>query len=106
MTIPDRRVNDLGGLPGGPVDRHEHPNTLFEKRVDAMVMLLTHPATGAFRVDGLRRAVEANSAEDYVSRGYYEKWLYAVRDLLVEQSIVTQAELDARMTRITAEPAA
>ncbi|MGA0596550.1 hypothetical protein [Enterovirga sp. CN4-39] len=100
--IPERAVNDLGGLDGGPVDRHEHPLTLFEKRVDALVMLMTNPSIGAFRVDALRRAIEANSPETYASRGYYEKWLYAVRDLLVEQEVLAPAEIEARISALRA----
>jgi len=84
MQTKERGVNDVGGLPGGPVDREEHAETLFEKRVDALVMLLTHPRIGAFKVDSLRRSVEMNSPEDYASLGYYPKWMRAICLLLIE----------------------
>lgn len=95
-----RKVNDVGGLPGGPVDHHEHAVSLFEKRVDALVMLLVNPAVGAFKVDAMRRGVEANTAKDYAELGYYVKWLRAVRDLLVEQNILTAAEIDTRIAHL------
>jgi nitrile hydratase len=105
MTIPERRVNDIGGLEGGPVERHEHAVTLFEKRVDALVMLLVSPGIGAFKVDALRRAVESNSPEDYTSFSYYVKWLNAVRDLLVEQGVIERDELERRIAELAAAEA-
>ena len=102
MAIPERRVNDVGGLPGGPVDAHEHAVSLFEKRVDALVMLLAGPAIGAFKVDALRRAVESNSPEAYTSLGYYVKWLNAVRELLIEQAVIDRDELDGRIAALAA----
>ena len=101
-VVDERRVNDVGGLAGGPVDQHEHAVSLFEKRVDALVMLLVHPAVGAFRVDAMRRGVEANTAEDYAALGYYVKWLRAVRGLLVEQGVLTDAEIEGRIAQLRA----
>ena len=102
MDVPTRRVNDVGGLEGGAIVHDEHAVSLFEKRVDALVMLLTNPAVGAFRVDALRRAVEANSPQAYTSLGYYVKWLHAVRDLLIEQAVVDRDELDRRIAALDA----
>ena len=96
----ERGVHDVGGLPGGKINREETPETLFEKRVDAMVMLLTSPKLGAFKVDALRRAVESNSAEDYKRLMYYQKWMRAIRMLLVEQSVLTDAEIDTRIAEL------
>ena len=96
----ERGVHDVGGLPGGEIDRKELPETLFEQRVDALVMLLTNPKLGAFKVDALRRAVESSSAEDYASLMYYQKWMRAIRMLLVEQSVLTDAEIDARIAQL------
>lgn len=106
MTHPERGVHDVGGLPGGPVDRDEHGQSLFEKRVDALVMLLSNPATGAFKVDALRRAVESNSPEDYANVPYYPRWIRAIRKLLVEQAVLTEAEIDAKLAEIRARLAA
>lgn len=100
----ERGVHDVGGLPCGEIDRNEEAQTLFEKRVDALVMLLTSPRLGAFKVDALRRAVESNSAEDYARLGYYAKWIRAVRLLLVEQAVLTDAEIDAKIAEMRARP--
>ena len=102
MDESERGVHDVGGLPGGEIDRHEHAMTLFQQRVDAILMLLISPKVGAFRVDALRRVIESNSPEDYANLGYYERWIRAVRTLLVEQEILTEAEIEARMAEIRA----
>lgn len=102
MSETTRGVHDVGGLDFGPVHRAEHAQTLYEKRVDALVMLMTSPRIGAFKVDALRRMIETNSAEDYASLGYYDKWIRAVRDLLIELQIVSPEELSAKMADVRA----
>jgi hypothetical protein len=98
--VMQRKVNDVGGLPSTPIDHEEHDPTFFEKRIDAMLMLLTSPKVHAFSVDALRRAVEENTADDYTKRGYYEKWLKAIRQLLIEQGILSEAEIIERIDAI------
>jgi hypothetical protein len=83
--MTERKVNDIGGLPAGPDCLDEHPSTLHEKRVDALLRLLSGPKLEAFTVDAMRRAIESNTDEDYRNLGYYDKWIRAVRDLVVEQ---------------------
>lgn len=104
-TIPERRVNDVGGLAGAVIDREHHGVTLFEKRVDAMLLLLTNSAVGAFKVDALRRSIEGLPSCDYTSLDYYVKWLNAIRDLLIEQGVVDRAELESRIAVLAAEEA-
>ena len=102
MSTSGRAVHDVGGLAGGEIDRTETPQTLFDQRVDAMLILLTHPDIGAFKVDALRRAVESNSAEDYASLGYYAKWIRAIKMLLVEQAVVSDAEIEEKLAEVRA----
>ena len=47
----------MGGLPAGPVERNEHDYALWEKRVDAMMILLSKK--GLMTVDELRRTSRA-----------------------------------------------
>src|SRR5512145_1430274 len=97
-----RAVHDVGGLDLGPIDREEHDLALWEKRTDAMMRLLTSPGTRAFTVDGLRRVIEDYGQQAYDRTTYYEKWIRAVRNLVVEQEILTRAEVEARMAEIRA----
>ena len=88
-------VNDIGGQAAGPLDLSEHALSSFDQRVDAMLMLLVHPNRGAFRVDALRRAIESYRQQDYDSLTYYERWLRAIRELVVEQDILSEDEITA-----------
>lgn len=92
-----RGVHDLGGLPAGAVDRSEHEQTFFEKRVDAVMSLLSHPSRRVITVDELRRAVESLSKDNYFGMTYYERWAYAIASLLVEKGMLSQEELGMRM---------
>jgi protein-tyrosine phosphatase len=95
--MTDRKVNDIGGLPAGPVCQDEHPSTLHEKRVDALLRILSGPKLEAFSVDAMRRAIESNTEEDYRNLGYYDKWIRAVRDLIIEQQVLSRDEIEERV---------
>jgi hypothetical protein len=52
-----RAVHDVGGLAMGPIDREEHDLALWEKRTDAMLILLVGPKRAAFAIDAHRRVI-------------------------------------------------
>ena len=95
-----RTIQDVGGLDFGPIDRHEHDPALWEKRTDAMLILLSGPKKAAFKIDALRRVIESYSQQDYDRIGYYDKWIRAIRNLIVEQEIVTAQEIDRRLAEL------
>ncbi len=97
-----RAAHDVGGLEFGPIDREEHDLALWEKRTDAMLRLLVSPGKRAFTVDGMRRVIEDYGQQQYDRTTYYEKWIRAVRNLIVEQGIVGREEVEARMAEIRA----
>ena len=97
-----RAAHDVGGLEFGPIDREEHDLALWEKRTDAMLRLLVSPNKGAFTVDGMRRVIEDYGQQQYDRTTYYEKWIRAVRNLIVERNIVTREEIEARMAEVRA----
>jgi hypothetical protein len=97
-----RAVHDVGGLAFGPIDREEHDLALWEKRTDAMLRLLVTPGKRAFTVDGMRRVIEDYGQQEYDRTTYYEKWIRAVRNLVVEQEILTREEVEARMAEVRA----
>ena len=53
---PERRWHDMGGQDAGPVPMDGHDFALWEKRIDALMVLCG--GKGLFTVDGLRRALE------------------------------------------------
>ena len=96
----ERRPHDLGGLEAGPIDREEHDKAPWEKRVDALVILL-----GQRRIigtDELRRGIEELGAEAYERYGYYERWMASMTNLLLEKQVIGVSELGARMAEIEA----
>ena len=70
------------------------------ERVDAMAILLVSPAKKAFTLDAKRRVIEAYAEQDYDSTEYYEKWIRAIRNLLVEAEVVTREEVEARIAEV------
>jgi hypothetical protein len=98
-----RGVHDLGGLPGGPVDRNEHERTFFDQRVDAMMRLLSDPVHGYFTVDAMRRAIESLPRDDYFGLGYYERWVRVIRQLALEKGLLSEDELTRKLAALAAQ---
>jgi hypothetical protein len=97
-----RTVQDIGGLALGPIDRSEHDLALWEKRTDAMLILLRDNKRRVLSVDAHRRMIESYAEQEYDRITYYEKWIRAVRNLLVEQEVLTREEVEARMAEVRA----
>ena len=90
--------HDVGGREAAAVERDEHEHALWERRVDAMMVLLSQ--RGLLVVDELRRNIEALGPGAYESMGYYERWIAALTNAMVERGVITSAELGARMAQI------
>ena len=88
----------MGGLPAGGVDRTEHDHADWERRVDAMGVVLS--AKKLLTVDQRRRAIETLTPEDYDSLEYYERWVIALGQTLIERGIITSAELARKMLEV------
>jgi len=95
-----RRHHDMGGLDAGSVDRDEHDKAPWEKRVDALMVLLGQREIVG--VDELRRGIEELGADAYDRYGYYERWMASMTNLLLEKKIIGVSELGARMAEIEA----
>jgi hypothetical protein len=89
-------VHDLGGSPGGPIDRSQHEIQDWERLADAITIALDKK--GIKTTDEHRRAIE--SLENYRELGYYERWVAATETLLVEKGILTREEIDERSVEI------
>ena len=77
MDAPDHRHHDLGGRPAGVCTRDEHEYETWEKRVDALVVLLNYKC-GKLTVDELRRYIEELGPVAYDGLGYYERWMHSL----------------------------
>ena len=67
-----------------------------------MIRLLTHPSRAVFTVDAMRRSIESHTPQDYFGLTYYEKWLQAIRRLTIEQGVISESELAAKLDRLRA----
>ena len=91
-------VHDLGGSPGGPIDKSQHETEDWERLADAVTIVLDKRAIKT--TDEHRRAQESLPPELYRSLGYYERWIAATETLLVEKGILTREEIDARAEKL------
>jgi hypothetical protein len=85
-------VNDLGGSPGGPIDKSQHEIEDWERLADAVTIVLDKK--GIKTTDEHRRAQESLPPEQYEALSYYERWVAATELLLVEKGVLTREEID------------
>lgn len=93
-----RSHHDMGGLPAGPVDRSEHGYADWERRVDAMGVILG--AKKALTVDERRLAIETLTPEAYDRLAYYERWVVALGQTLIHRGLITTEELKRKMREV------
>lgn len=94
------RIHDRGGWPDpNSIDRSEHELLMWEKQVLAMMNELVSQAQ-IFNSDEARRAIEDIEPEAYESLHYYERWMVAIENLLVQKGILTRAEIDDKMEQL------
>jgi nitrile hydratase subunit beta len=101
-----RSHHDMGGLPAGAVVASEHDYALWEKRVDALMRLLSPPAGDLLSTDELRRNIEALGPAAYDAMSYYERWMAGICATLLQRGAITADELGRRMAEIEAREAA
>jgi hypothetical protein len=90
----------MGGLPAGGIDLDEHPMEPWQKLTRAMRQVLGDEKRMLVRTDELRRAIEDLPPAQYDSLPYFDRWIRAVTNILIEKGVVTEAELAARMEEL------
>ena len=101
MTDLDgKRWHDMGGQAAGPIPTDQHDFAIWEKRVDALMVLCS--IKGFFTVDGLRRALEDMGEEAFETMTYYERWIASVNQNLIEAGVYSIEELGQRMEEVAA----
>jgi hypothetical protein len=88
-----RSYHDMGGLPAGRCEPDEHEYEQWEKRVDALMMLLSTKDRDLMKVDELRRNIEALGPEAYDTMGYYERWMHAIVQTLIQRGVLSIDEI-------------
>ena len=97
---PRRSHHDMGGLPAGAVERTEHDYALWEKRVDALMVLLNRKKL--LTVDELRRNIEGLGPEAYDTMSYYERWVHSITQTLLQRGVISADELGRRIEAVRA----
>jgi Nitrile hydratase beta subunit len=104
---PAHRHHDCGGQPAGVCDLQRHEREQWERRIDALMVLLSQSlrAPGAegsalLRVDQIRRQIESLGPDAYGRMGYYERWTHAISATLLELGVLSSAELAPLMSGI------
>lgn len=95
-----RQHHDMGGETAGPIDRAEHVNALWEKRIDGLLVALSALDKPVIRVDELRRGIEELPPGAYDTMSYYERWIHSIATVMVDNGVLTQDEIDARVAEI------
>ena len=95
MSKDKRSHHDMGGQPAGKVEPTEHEYAEWERRVDAMAVLLWGQKGGRrlMTVDNHRKNIEALAPGDYDKLSYYEKWVASTAETLVERGVVSAEDL-------------
>lgn len=87
-------INDIGGLPGGPIDRRHHEAANWEKLVVALGSVLSSRRLRS--VHESRRAVE-ELGDEYNRLAYFERAAQGLANLLYEKGVLNRNEVIARM---------
>ena len=97
---PAHSHHDMGGQPAGPVERTEHDYALWEKRVDALLRLLSRKENRLMTVDELRRNIESLGPEAYDKLTYYERWIQSITQTLIQRGAISVDELGRKMADV------
>ena len=98
----ERGHHDMGGLPAGRVERTEHDYADWERRVDALMVLLSGIRGGKklMTVDELRKNVEAIGPDAYEKMSYYERWVTSITQTMIQRGVITTEELGRKMQEV------
>jgi hypothetical protein len=93
-----KAYHDLGGTPAGPIDKAEHDLQLWEKRIEALLVLLKNK--NILRVDENRRGLESLGSDVYFSLSYAERRMLSMSNNLILKGIITVDELAHKIAEI------
>jgi nitrile hydratase subunit beta len=95
-------IHDMGGLHGfGPVIREENEpvfHSYWESRVFCITQVLD--TKQIWNLDEHRHEIELMNAADYLTAGYYGRWLFAMERLLDRKGIVRSGEVQRRVDEL------
>ncbi len=96
-------IHDMGGLHGfGRVDVDVN-EPVFHSEWESRVFCITQvlDTLGIWNLDEHRHEIELMSTVDYLSAGYYGRWLFAMERLLDRKGIISSAEMEHHLAEYT-----
>ena len=89
-------IHDMGGMHGfGPIPIEvDEPVFHSEWEAKAMALTLAMAAWGRWNIDASRHARERLAPLTYLHFTYYERWIAALTNLMVERGLITVEDLD------------
>jgi nitrile hydratase beta subunit len=97
-------IHDMGGLHGfGPV-KVDPTEPVFVTRWGSRVFCMTQviDRLGVWNLDEHRHEIELMSPQDYLTWGYYGRWMFAMERILNRRNILTSAEVSRRVDELSA----
>jgi len=100
----ERSHHDMGGQPAGKVEPTEHDYADWERRIDAMAVLLwgIKGTKKLLSVDEHRRAIESLPPDAYDTMSYYERWTAALAYTMLQRGMISTEELARKMAQVDA----
>jgi hypothetical protein len=99
--VIERGHHDMGGLPAGKVEPTEHDYAEWERRVDALMMILSGiRGKKRMSVDELRKNIEALPPDAYETMSYYERWVTSITQTMIQRGLITTEELARKMADV------
>ena len=95
-----RSHHDVGGLEAGNIKQAEQDYQLWEKRVDAMLVLLTSKSPKLVSVDQLRKGIESLPPDAHEEMSYYERWIFSITKALQYNGLFTTEKLSRKLEEV------
>ena len=97
-------AHDMGGMHGfGPVEPEEaEPVFHAEWERRAFAITLASGALGLWTLDKSRYVRETTPPARYLRSSYYEIWLFGLEAVLIENGVLSAAEIEAREDELKA----
>lgn len=99
-------IHDIGGMDGFGAVHSEPEEAVFHEPWEGRVFALNllGPGRTPIPVDALRHRIERLDPVRYLTSSYYERWLAAMAEAIIEAGTLTPDEIEARMRELEAEP--
>src|SRR2546421_10272584 len=99
-------LHDLGGMDGFGAIERETDEPVFHEQWEGRVFGIGMLGAGLppTSVDAFRHRIERIGPARYLGSSYYERWLAAVQDALIENRTLNVEEIEARIERLAEEP--